>query len=273
MKGRLSYAHVFSALPSNTFGHRSGDSGCSKVPRIGIRGEPRRLLPSPTTTVRTVPYTAVREVTLKRASDFKLIRTRSLGVRAHSPPKSDSMSSPPAPPCRLPPSGCEGRSPVSNGCFTPIGRFRGSCSTWALLFVFRSFSLVPVRPICWFRLSGMECLLAVAADMAHYCPLLDFWALRSDRLNGGPSVAEAGGGHRAALLGKAQSPSCTSRGSTLRNPCWIGLRGKWARSSDAAPLYPMFVHRPARLLYASSDPRSRRRPLRCRSTFHLLSGW
>src|ERR1700732_3945204 len=65
--------------------------------------------------------------------------------------------------------------------------------------------------------------------------------------------------------GKFSRLPCTVAGSTLRILDGYGLRGKW----PARALYPMFVHRPARLLYASFRPRLAATALALSLTLHL----
>src|SRR5450631_2741349 len=87
---------------------RTSKVGCfvprHKVAAIGIGGA-SRLLPSHTT-VRTGPYTAVREVTLTRFD--QMIRRVSAGRSGSFAAESDSMSSPPA--CRASPVGADEKS-------------------------------------------------------------------------------------------------------------------------------------------------------------------
>ena len=75
--------------------------------KIGIGGASR--LRSSHTTVRTGPYTAVREVTLTRFD--QMIRRVSAGRSGSFAAKSDSMSSPPA--CRASPVGADEKSSLN----------------------------------------------------------------------------------------------------------------------------------------------------------------
>src|SRR4029077_1904536 len=74
--------------------------------------------------------------------------------------------------------------------------------------------------------------------------------------------------------GKLSRLPCTVAGSTLRILDGYRLRGKWPARPTLAPSYPVFVHRRARLLYASFRPRLAATALALLLTLHLHQvGW
>src|SRR3981081_265112 len=73
--------------------------------------------------------------------------------------------------------------------------------------------------------------------------------------------------------GKFSRLPCTVAESTLRVLDGYGPSRYVARSSDARALYPVLVHRLARLLYASFRPRLAATALALSLTLHLPSGW
>src|SRR5271155_6123944 len=122
---------------------------------IGIGGA-SRLRPSHTT-VRTGPYTAVREVRLTR------LDLCWLGVRVHSPPS--AIRCLPVPPAGLHPS-APMRSPVSTGCSAAC-RSRDSCPTC----LSSRSGLQPPVPGSAYLLTppfGTECLISLADGMTYY---------------------------------------------------------------------------------------------------------
>jgi len=115
---RLTMSKPLPLFPDN--GQRTDTTDVSNVPTIGIGGA-SRLLPSHTT-VRTGPYTAVREVTLTRFD--QMIRRVSLGVRLIRRQERFDVF-PPA--CRASPFGADEKSSL-NWMFSRLSLSR-SCPT------------------------------------------------------------------------------------------------------------------------------------------------
>src|SRR2546427_13066800 len=77
-------------------------------------------------------------------------------------------------------------------------------------------------------------------------------ALRSAGLS---TTSVAGGDAEQISWGKLNRLPCTIAESTLRVLDGYGLRGKLPARPSAGALYPVFVHRLARLFHASFRPR------------------
>src|SRR5580704_6553343 len=153
------------------------------------------------------------------------------------------------------------RSPVSTG-YSAACRSRDSCPT-CLSSRSGLQPSFPVRPICCLHLSAWSASLALPTTWptmpsADFCPAVrpPYGALsrRSDT--------------EQISSGKFSRLPCIVAGSTLRILDGYGLRGK-ARSSDTRAFYPIFVHRLARLLYASFRPRLAATALALSLTLHL----
>src|SRR5450631_1665039 len=136
---------------------QSPDVRCGST--IGIGGA-SRLLPSHTT-VRTGPYTAVREVTLTRFD--QMIRRVSAGRSGSFAAESDSMSSPAA--CRASPVGADEKSRL-NWMFSRLSLSR--FMSYLPLLSFGPSAIVSGSAYLLSPPFGMECLTSLADDMAHY---------------------------------------------------------------------------------------------------------